>query len=643
MANIKKSITVTVAGLKDFVTGSKEVEKYLNEAKQAVNDITEEIQKATEELGKSDPKVAALKKRLEEANKEVQSIEKNGKRVVEAFSKFVEASDALYEGVEAGKEIWAVFSDEAKTTGEKVSESADIASEALSEMGAYGAVAALAVQGLAAVWSMFNQEAEEAAQIQREVDNATDEVVKSVLEEYNALIDLEKTLNDTNASYTERNAALEEIQSKYGQYIGNIKLETLSLSEQTGVLSLLKNRLIEVQIQRGIEAAQAEQLSKQLKARIDLKIAEADGDREAARIARKDIRDSQKAYNLLGKEVENLTKLTKEALGVTMGFGEFAASIRVNAADVAQEIQRRAEKARQAAEDQAKIAADLEQKRLEAIRKQLEIIKLMARISQQRQAGIQGALEAGDFDAAQKLLDTDKQAWELEKERLRTQSLNNNITLEQIKNKQEELIVTKQLAKAQEEALTAQRNAAAEAIKQRVITDMQAGDIKTILGAQLFQGIEIPEEFKSSLGPNLVTVFKDATGRRTQEQLDQVLAEAFKTADPLKYLRERGVSSVFDAIDKRNNETFKRNADNIKKQENELKALEEKYQKQESEGKRDIDAEDRERQKEFTKRQKEIDKARKDFNERVQKAEEEAAKRLSELSKALNDLSLIHI
>ena len=646
--NIKKSISVSVSGIKEFVSGSKESAKNLELAKQKAQQLTEALQAAAKDASKSSAEVAKLEKALARANDRVQQLEKAGSGMSDAFSKFGGAATALAGGISAAKEAWGTFNDETKTAGEKVTELADQASSVLMGLGPYGAAAALAIQGLSYAWSYFNQEAEEAAQIQREVDEVTDNLTKSIVEEVVALDSLQVQLTDTNLSYTERKDLLDEIQSKYGKYIENLKLENMSLDDQVRALDRIREKMIENMIQKGIQQAQAEQMTRMLNAQINMELALEEGRKKSSSAntarynkAAEELEDARKKYDMITNSASKLEDQIKKTVGAQRGIGGIFFDLRIGVqAAKEQAAAKAAEEAAKAAQAQAAASQNMaasQKTAVELLREQLDILKAMAKISAQRQADITSALEMGNFDEAQKLLDMDMKAWELEKERLRTTMLNGEVTLEQIKNKQEELIVTKQLAEAQEVNLKAQRNMAAEAVKQRVITDMQAGDIKTILGAQLFQGIEIPEEFKSSLGPNLVTVFKDATGKRTQQQLDQVLAEAFKTADPLKYLRERGVSSVFDAIDKRNNETFKRNADNIKKQEAELKILEEKYQKQESEGKRDIDAEDRERQKEFAKRQKEIDKARKDFNERVQKAEEEAAKRLSELSKALND------
>lgn len=542
----------------------------------------------------------------------------------------------------------------------------NIGGQVAEAFGPMGTVISAGLQLAAPVVADLIKSFDKLGEAQREARKAIEGVVEETIKEYGAFTQLEKTLKNTNKSYNERTEALNEIQSKYASYIGNIKLETLSLKQQADALALIKKRMIENMIQKGIEEEQSKRLQAMLTNQIKLKQAEArltdeinktgqkgfDGSftgvfseedakkfasnlniesiRQEMKMATEEIDKAKREYDILGKSIEDVTKLTKEAIGATFSWGQTAISIRASAADVVAEAFRKAnielEKRNKA-----------EERWIAYLQKQLAILQLMSKVSQNRQQDEQDAKDRGDWDAAQKLLNTDKEAWELEKERIRSMQVANSLTLDQIKNKQEELALAKETVEFEETIIRARRAVAAEAVKQRVTADMQAGDIKTILGANLFAGIEIPKEFKSSLGPNLVTVFKDATGKRTQQQLDQVLAEAFKTADPLKYLRERGVSSVFDAIDKRNNETFKRNADNIKKQEAELKSMEAKYQKQEEMGKRDVDAEDREKQKQFAKRQKEIDKARKDFNERVQKAEEEAAKLMSGLSEKLND------
>ena len=637
MSVIKKSISVSVKGLSEMVKGADETSEALDKAKVRAQKLAEALNKAADEGKKSKEELKVMQNELNKANGEVQKLTKMSSGAARVFNRFANASQSISGGIMAAKEAMGTLGDESKTTGEKISALADQASSVLMGLGPYGAMAAIGIQAVSAAWSYFNQEAEEAERVTILVTQATDDIVESTLKEYSALTGLIDVMNDTNASYAERNRALNEIQSKYGQYIGNVQLETLSLKEQANMLELIKNRLIETQIQKAFEDQMAEQLNRRIKNEIDLKNAVANKDREAARIARKNIREATDAYNQMKNSIDDVTQSTKEALGVTAGFGVFAAGVRVTAADIAAEAMRRAAESARKQADWARKAEEAEQKRLEYIRKQLEIFKLMNKFSQQRQAGVQGAIEAGDFAEAQRLLELDKQAWELEKERVLNMQLMNNITEDQVRSKQEEVAAIKAANEATRASLTIQRNVAADAVRNRVLADAAAGDIKTILGAQLFSGIEIPEEFKSSLGPNLVQVFKDATGTRTQEQLDQVIQQAFRTTDPFGFLKERGVSTVFDAIDKRNNEVFKRNEDNIKKQQAELTKLEQAYQKQEAEGKRDIEAEDKERQKEFRKRQQEIDKAREAFNKRAKDAEDEARKQLAQLNEALNN------
>lgn len=637
MSAIKKSISVSVKGLSDLVKGADETSEALDKAKLRAQKLTDALNKAAKEGNKTTEQMKVMQNELNKANDEVQKLTKMSSTSARVFNRFANSAQSISGGIMAAKEAMGTLGDETKTTGEKISTLADQASSVLMGLGPYGAVAAIGIQAVSAAWSYFNQEAEEAERVTIQVTQATNEAVESALKEYAALTDLTDVLNDTNASYFERNKALNEIQSKYGEYLGNVQLETLSLREQADMLDLVKNRLIENQIQKVFEDQMAEQLNRRIKNEIDLKTAVANKDREAARIARKNIREATDAYNQMKNSIDEVTQSTKEALGISAGFGVFVAGIRMSAADIAAEAMRRASEAARKQAEWARKAEEAEQKRLEYIRKQLEIFKLMNKFSQQRQAGIQGAIEAGDFAEAQRLLELDKQAWELEKERLKQKNLLNKASEQAIKLKQEELAADIAAAKIQPVIDARLLKSSFDKVENfyESISGLGIEGVKTFLSASLFEGLDVPDEFK--VGDGLVKVFKDNLGTRTQQDIQEIVFRAFQTTNPEAVLKQYGITTVFDVVRKKNEESYKAAAADIKRKQDELEKMEKDYQKQEAEGKRDIDAEDKEKQKEFRKRQQEIDKAREEFNKRVKAAEEEAARQMASLGAILND------
>lgn len=522
-------------------------------------------------------------------------------------------------------------------------ELADTATTALAAMGPWGVAAAGAIQVVKFAWIAYSDSAAEAAKINKLVTETSGEAAKAAYEEVNGLTMLETQLNDVNTSQLERSEILSDIQSKYKDYLGDLQLETLSLEEQAAVLSTIKERMVENQVQKIFQAKMNEQLNAQVEGQLALEEAlakkKANGvetTTRAERRALKQIEDAKKAYNALESQIDKVTESTKNALGVSGGWASVVGNLRLSASAIASKVMEEAnERMRQQAVYQRQ-AEEAEKRRLDLIKKQVELLKMMGKLSQSRQNDEKDAIEAGDFEKAQQILNADKQAWELEKERIRNMRVANGITEQQVFNKQKELEAQKklndELKAAQDIAMVTSKMNVREAVKMNI----RQGSIKTQLEASRFGDTPIPKEFQVA-GTNLVEVFK--LPGKTTEELKRIIAEAYKTADPESYLKAAGVITVFDAIDAQNKVARAAGKAQYNRLQNEYNKMVADYQKQESEGKRDIDAEDKEKQKGFRKRQQEIDKAREEFNKRVKAAEEEAKKQMASLGAILNDPS----
>lgn len=120
---------------------------------------------------------------------------------------------------------------------------------------AIGVVANAATGLITNLQEMFIQSAA-VAEIQASVEEATKGVITEYVSEARSLNSLLAPLGDANTSSKDRKVLIDEIQSRYPQYLDNINLETVNSKNLASVQAILNQRLIEGIV---LKAKQAEQ------------------------------------------------------------------------------------------------------------------------------------------------------------------------------------------------------------------------------------------------------------------------------------------------------------------------------------------------------------------------------------------------
>jgi len=119
----------------------------------------------------------------------------------------------------------------------------------------------LAVSAVTSLMTVFRDKLKFATSATKELAKATKEFTTEALTEVNTLKGLISIAENLNNSYKVRTGALEEINKKYGDYLGNLSLEELQSKEtKTAVDNLTKSILQQAKV-KGVEALITEKIS----------------------------------------------------------------------------------------------------------------------------------------------------------------------------------------------------------------------------------------------------------------------------------------------------------------------------------------------------------------------------------------------
>jgi len=119
----------------------------------------------------------------------------------------------------------------------------------------------LAVSAVTSLMTVFADKLKFATSATKELAKATKEFTTEALTEVNTLKGLISIAENLNNTYKVRTGALEEINKKYGDYLGNLSLEELQSKEtKTAVDNLTKSILQQAKV-KGVEALITEKIS----------------------------------------------------------------------------------------------------------------------------------------------------------------------------------------------------------------------------------------------------------------------------------------------------------------------------------------------------------------------------------------------
>ena len=154
------------------------------------------------------------------------------------------------------------------------------------------------------------KEVEEVKEATVDLDKATQDITKSYLNETKELDNLFGALNEANKAGTDKSAIISEIQSKYGDYIGNINLETAGQNE----LEIAYRRASEAILDRILVEAKAAAARQIIQKIIDRQIESANQEAATAKATTAAIKEQEEQIARLGEQGEK-ARVNFEALG----------------------------------------------------------------------------------------------------------------------------------------------------------------------------------------------------------------------------------------------------------------------------------------------------------------------------------------
>lgn len=499
-----------------------------------------------------------------------------------------------------------------------------------------------------------------------DTEGAISKVGKAISEdlakEMTELDDLFNTLKDVNASYLDKKNAIEQINSKYGEFIGNLTEEEL-LTGKIGknhkisadnLKEYIKTKLIQQAVDEYYGKEITSNNQKQVKAAANLAqaqrdLAEAEKARFASQAYSQERRDAVKAYEDAQKRVKQFSEEVKryEAFnadlrrqaGETAKAATSTLGIDQKTVDATETVLNNNQKTKDAKEQQGKVQSannSKEKETLDLLKEQLEVIKLKAEYSKINQEASMEALNVKDYDEAERQLIKAKKDWDDYVKETKANA-GTNKTLEDLAKEKELLDEILENMRQRNETLKYSQSQVSEYfILNRSDYFGRIDELdETMVESLRKDGIEIPLTFMSGIR---ATLFKDKSGKLLTDQINKLIEEAFTTqVDPYKFLRERGIISIYDVALEELDNTDK----DYQKRKAKLEADQKAYKDQQAQGKVDIDQEDAHKQKEFDKQMKDIQKGRKEQAEAIRKAEQEAAKYNADIQAQLNDPSYL--
>lgn len=233
--NEEIKIVLNVDGLEKNLTNTKALKKEFqnlsNDAKKSLNEIEKEAKEAFGEIEKGSK---GLSNRLGTVGRSISS------KLGNVFKSFSAEGQKAFEDLAGAKGI------------------NDLAS-VLGSFGAAGAAAAIGIQAVSFAYTALTGETKKTIDQQEKFVEVNNTLNESLGKEINELDTLFNSLNDVNVVGEDRNKIIESIQSKYADYLGNIKLEKLGVNELTSAYALLKKEIIE----KNVEQAFGDELAKE--------------------------------------------------------------------------------------------------------------------------------------------------------------------------------------------------------------------------------------------------------------------------------------------------------------------------------------------------------------------------------------------
>lgn len=224
LQQLQKEGKDTAAVQKQIITTSNQLKKSLKLSSDATKEASQETAKLTKEQKKAEQQTKALSREQQKSATSFARSIGSAKSLTAAFTRGAGALSNLVGGF--GLSAAAI-----------------------------GVVANAATGLITNLQEMFIQSAA-VAEIQASVEEATKGVITEYVSEARSLNSLLAPLGDANTSSKDRKVLIDEIQSRYPQYLDNINLETVNSKNLASVQAILNQRLIEGIV---LKAKQAEQ------------------------------------------------------------------------------------------------------------------------------------------------------------------------------------------------------------------------------------------------------------------------------------------------------------------------------------------------------------------------------------------------